>query len=412
MDATIQTLKIDKVDDGLSTGRKQVVRFLRNYKETESGVELRRRNVVFHEDSEEVQVESSVESTPSTLQRFNDKLKKKEMERLQRMNKTVCEESSQEDMDELHSPTEINKGAIMSEDDDSQENQCEAILSYPSSSSTELQTTSSSQINNQLERSQIVSSVDDMVPCDAAIPTFSDDSDYEGNDVGDEDSTYASMDEVEMVDLDDQSSVVASTAFIDPVSGLRSSSHSSTGQVPSLVSQKSANWLVDDVGSRTAKRKRPAKQTKLTGSIEQTKRTSTTARPKHRSSLSTSQKVPRPKQSRLAVSKECRTPQNAIRVPGSSVSNVSTPVPSRPSTISTVPGANARISTGPSNIVAPAGPPPMRLRVRVQDKLFMIPCPHGNTQEAKNIGWLAEQVSIVWLQKISMLSPPTESVLV
>lgn len=390
MDATIQTLKIDKVDDGLSTGRQQVFKFLRNYKGPESGVELRRRNAVFDEDHEEVE-ESSGGSTSSALQRFNEKLKKKEMERLQRVNRSVFNNSSQKDTDEIQ-PSRISKGTIISEDDDSQENQCEVILSYPSSSSTESQSTSHSNIDNQ-------SRADDMLPYDG-IQTFSDGSDCEENDHGDEDSTYASMDEenngVEMADSDDQDSVIVSTAFVDPITGIKRSSHL-IDQVPSLISQKTADWLVDDVGPQTAKRKRPPKQVKLPRSMQQTKRISaTTTRPKHRLNLSKSQKLPRPKQSTLVVSKETRTPQNSSCAANSSVSNVSTPVFSRADVVSTAPGVNSRSNiptTSPRHIVAPGGTPPMRLRVRVQDKVFLIPCPQGNAQEAKCIGWLAEQVS-------------------
>lgn len=397
MDATIQTLKIDKVDDELSTGRQQVAKFLRNYKGPESGVELRRRNAVFDEDSEEVE-ESSGERTSSALQRFNEKLRKKEMERLQRMNRTVFEESSQEDTDGI-CPSKIRKGVITSEDDDSQENQCEVILSYPSSSSTESQSTSGNNIDYQSRGLHIGGSADGMAPYDG-IQTFSDASDCGENDHGDEDSTYASMDEenngIEMVDLDDQESVIMPTGFVDAITGIKSSSHM-INQVPSLVSQKTADWLVDDVGPQTAKCKRPAKQAKLPRSMQQTKRISaTTTRPKHRLSLNTSQKLPHPKQSTLAVSKETRPPQNSISVSHSSASNVSTPLPSRADFISTAPGANSRSNiptTSPRHIVAPGGTPPMRLRVRVQDKVFLIPCPQGNAQEAKNINWLAEQVS-------------------
>ncbi|KAL9976144.1 hypothetical protein ACROYT_G013400 [Oculina patagonica] len=406
LDATIQTLKIDKVDDELSTGRQKVVKFLRNYKGPESDVELWRRNAVFDEDSEEVE-ESSGQNTSSALQRFNEKLKKKEMERLQRMNRTVFDDSIQEDTDGIR-PSKIRKGVNISEDDDSQENQCEVILSYPSSSSTESQCTSGNNIDYQSRGLHIDGSADSMAPYDG-IQTFSDASDCEENDHRDEDSTYASMDEenngVEMVDSDDQDSVIVSTAFVDPVTGIKSSSHV-VDQVPSLVSQKTADWLVDDVGPRTAKRKRPAKQTKLPRSMQQPKRISTTTtRPTHRLSLSTSQKMPRPKQSTLAVSKETRTPQNSISVSNSSASNVSTPLPSRADVISTVPGANSRShipTTSPRHMVAPGGTPPMRLRVRVQDKVFLIPCPQGNAQEAKNIGWLAEQAALRYFSSFGL----------
>lgn len=391
MDSAIQTLKIDKTDDSLSTGRQQVVKFLRNYKGAENSAELRRRNTAFHDDSDEG--DSSGESTPSALKRFNEKLKKKEMERLQRMNGTVCEESSPEDIDEIH-PKKTNKG-LMREDDDSQENQREVILSFPSSSSTQFQNYSGNHIENQSTGLWIDSSVDDMVPSDVA-ETFSDASDYEENDNGDVDSTYSSMDEgnngIEMVDWNDQDSVITGATLVDPVA--RSSSHLS-GRVPSLVTQKTADWLVNDMGPRTAKRKRPPKQAKLPGSLQQRKRINhaTITRPKHGLSPGVSQKMPCAKQSTLAVSKEARTHQNSIHVPSV---NVSTPVPSRPEAVSTISGANSGLTisaTSPRHIVAPGGTPPMRLRVQVQGKVFLIPCPQGRAQEVKNIGWLAEQVS-------------------
>ena len=392
MDAAIQTLKIDKTDDSLSTGRQQVVKFLRNYKGSDNGTELRRRNTAFLDDSEEE--ESSGESTPSALKRFNEKLKKKEMERLQRMNGTVCEESSPEDIDEMY-PKKTNKGLIR-EDDDSQENQQEVILSFPSSSSTQFQSHSGNHVEKQSTGLQKDSSVNYMV-CSDVVQTFSDASDYEENDNGDVDSTYSSMDEgnngIEMVDWNDQDSVIMGATLVDPVAGTGSSSHLS-GPVPSLVTQKTADWLVNDLGPKTAKRKRPAKQAKLPGSLQRRKRinSATTTSSKHGLSPGVSQKMPRAKQSTLGVSKEARTHQNSIHVPSV---NVSTPAPSRPEVVSTISGSNSglTISTlSPRHIVAPGGTPPMRLRVRVQDKVFLIPCPLGHAQEAKNIGWLAEQV--------------------
>lgn len=382
MDATIQTLKIDKVDDELSTGRQQVVKLLRSYKETKNGAELRRRNVVFDEDHEEAE-EPSEESTPSTLQRFNNKLKKKETERLQRMNRTVDDDNGQ-DVDEVNPPKKVSKGAFVSEDDDSQENQREVILSYPSSSSTELPGTSNSQLLSNA----------DGISCDTSETPF-DASDNEENDLGDEDSTYASMDEengVEMVDLDEQNSVFESAAILDPVIGTSSATSSHSGQVASLVSQNAADWLIDDVGSRNAKRKRQAKITHLARSTDQTRRTSATSRPKQRLSLSKSQKGPHPKQSRLVVSKETRTAQSA--------SDLSMTMPSRPTVISTVPDVRTGTYTPTASsrhLLAPGGTPPMRLRVWVQDKMFLIPCPQGNAQQAKNIGWLAEQVCFALL---------------
>ena len=391
MDAAIQALKIDKTDDRLSTGRQQVVKFLRNYKGADNGTESRRRNTAFHDNNEEEEEDSSGESA---LKRFNEKLKRKEMERLQRMNGSVCKDSSPEDIDEMY-PRKSSKGSIR-EDDDLQENQHEVILSYPSSSSTQFPTHSGNHIDNQSTGLWIDSS--DTVPSDIA-ETFSDASDYEENGNGDVDSTYSSMDEgnngIEIVDWNDQDSVIMGATFVDPVAETRSSSHLS-GCVPSLVIQKTSDWLVDDVGPRTAKRKRPTKQAKLPGSLQRRKRINSTkiTRPKHGLSPGASQKMSCAKQSTLAVSKEVRTYQNSFHVCDSSL-NVSTPAPSRPDVVSTISGANSRLNistTSPRHIVAPGGTPPMRLRVRVQDKVFLIPCPQGSAQEAKNIGWLAEQV--------------------
>lgn len=311
------------------------------------------------------------------------------MERLQRMNGTVCEDSSPEDIDQMHS-TKTSKG-LLREDDDSQENHLEVIQSFPSSSSTQFQLYYGNYIENQ---STGLGIDDDMVCCDAA-ERFSDAaSEYDGNDG---DSTYSSMDEGNNgVDWNDQDSVIMGATVVDPVVETGSNGHLS-GRVPSLVTQKTADWLVDDMGPRTVKRKRPAKQAKLPGSLQRRKRinSATITRPKHGLSPSASQNMPRTKQSTLAVSKEVRTYQNSIHVRDSSVS-VSTSVPSRTDVVSTVSEANSRLNvstTTPRRIVAPGGTPPMRLRVRVQDKVFLIPCPQGSAQEAKNIGWLAEQAS-------------------
>ena len=394
MDAAIQTLQIDKTDDSLSTGRQQVVKFLRNYKGAENGAELRRRNAAFHDDSEEEEEDSSGESTQSALKRFNEKLKKKEMERLQRMNGSICKGVA-EGINEMH-PRKTSE-ALIREDDDLQENQHEFILSYPSSSSTQFSSDSINHIENQSSGLQIDNSVDNMVPSDV-VETFSDASDYEENEKGDVDSTYSSMDEgnngIENIDWNDQDSVVMGANLVDRVAETRSSSRFS-GRVSSLVTQKTSDWLVDDIGQRNAKRKRPAKQAKLPGSLQRRKRinSTTTTRPKHGLTPGASQKMPHAKQTTLAVSKEVRTYQNSVL--DSSV-NVSSLVPSRPDVVSTISGTNSRLNnstTDPRHVVAPGGTPPMRLRVRVQDKVFLIPCPQGTTQEAKNIGWLAEQVS-------------------
>ena len=413
MDATAELLKInvDKADDEYSNERKEVVKFLRKCREKGGCFELKRRNVIHEEDKED----DGEETTSSTLQRFNEKLKKKEQERLQRMNKSLCEESSPEDT-EICPPKRISQsGVFISENDNSLEDHCEVIESFPSTSSnSEGDSKSSSHVlDNQPNGLQGIGSVYG-VPFQST-ETFSDASDYEGNNLGEDDSTFLSMDSdnaVEMVDLADENDVNAfNSSYVDTVTGVRTSSDSS-GQVPSLLFEKTTAWLVDDVGPRPSKRKRPAKQTKLTGgSVEQKKRGSTASIPRpalnHMKSKASATSRPIPglsltksktsqqKQVRLAVSKEPRTHQTAFSVPNSTVNIVSTPVTGRPNVVSTVTAGNSKTNTPETYAqpnVALGGTPPMRLRVRVQDKVFLIPCPRSNLQESKNIGWLAEQV--------------------
>lgn len=386
------------------------MKVLRKWKEKGAGVEFRRRNLIHEEDKEDSEEETSL----STLQRFNDKLKKKEQERLQRINQSAREESSPDDTETSPPKNGRQHEVFNSEFDDSQETQSDVILSYPSTTSSEVQRTFDSHIpDNQSNEPQRIDSVDGGPFED--IQTFSGASDYDENDFEEEENSCESMDvenAVELVDLADENNVNPSdSSHIVPVTGVRTSSYPhGNGRVPSLVTEKTAEWLVDDVGPRAAKRKRPAKQTTLTGSTERRKRPSTAARPSPRLKLSKS-KPSLPKQTRLVVPKEPRAHQNTTTVSNSFVNRVSAPVTVRSDVVSTVAAGNARINTPQANIrhnVAPGqcgtqhnvahtaqgGTPPMRLRVRVQDKVFLIPCPRSNAQESKNIGWLAEQVKM------------------
>ena len=387
------------------------MKVLRKWKEKGAGVEFRRRNLLHEEDKEDSEEETSL----STLQRFNDKLKKKEQERLQRINQSAREESSPDDT-ETSPPKNVRQHEVfISEFDDSQETQSDVILSYPSTTSSEVQRTFDSHIpdnqSNELSNSQRIDSVDGGPFED--IQTFSGASDYDENDFEEEENSCESIDvenAVELVDLADENNVNPSdSSHIVPVTGVRTSSYPhGNGRVPSLVTEKTAEWLVDDVRPRAAKRKRPAKQTTLTGSTERRTRPFTAARPSPRLNLSKS-KPSLPKQTRLVVPKEPRAHQNTSTVSNSFVNRVSAPVTVRSDVVSTVAAGNVRINTPQANIphnVAPGqcgtqhnvahtaqgGTPPMRLRVRVQDKVFLIPCPRSNAQESKNIGWLAEQV--------------------
>ena len=212
------------------------------------------------------------------------------------------------------------------------------------------------------------------------------------------DCPYASSDSENTVEMatvaDENNGNTFHSSYVDPVTG-----------VSGLLLECNTAWLVDDVGPKPAKRKRPAKQTKLTsGSTVQRRSTAAMPRPglnnkKSKpttiSRRSTGLSLSRPKQAKLPVSKEPRTCQTAFSS-HSMVNNASSPVTARSDVNIT------NVTTGTPRTYSPdiasrlgllqAGTPPMRLRVRVQDKVFLIPCPRSNQQESKSIGWLAKQV--------------------
>uniref|UniRef100_A0A8D0L634 NF-kappa-B inhibitor-like protein 2 n=1 Tax=Sphenodon punctatus TaxID=8508 RepID=A0A8D0L634_SPHPU len=58
--------------------------------------------------------------------------------------------------------------------------------------------------------------------------------------------------------------------------------------------------------------------------------------------------------------------------------------------------------SSPQLPVAPAPPPPIRVRVQVQEKVFLIPVPHGGS-ESHPVSWLAEQASQRYYQTCGLL---------
>ena len=360
-------------DDEYTKGRKKVVKFLRQSLVQGDCSGIRRRNVIHDEDNEQ---EDKEDTASSTLQRFNEKLKKKEQERLRRMNKNLCEENHSEDLEISPTKRLSQQQIFVNEDEDEIES-----LSY-SDRPVDHPSNSQNSYRNHGE----------------GIQTFSDGSDYEGHDFVQVDCPYASSDSENTVEMatvaDENNGNTFNSSYVDPVTG-----------VSGLLQEQTAAWLVDDVGPKPAKRKRPAKQTKLTsGSTVQRRSTAVMPRPglnnkkskpttisRHSPGLSLS----RPKQTKLPVSKEPRTCQTAFSS-HSMVNNASSPVTARSDVNIT------NVTTGTPRTYSPdiasrlgllqAGTPPMRLRVRVQDKVFLIPCPRSNQQESKSIGWLAKQV--------------------
>ena len=360
-------------DDEYTKGRKKVVKFLRQSLVQGDCSGIRRRNVIHGEDNEQ---EDKEDTASSTLQRFNEKLKKKEQERLRRMNKNLCEENHSEDLEISPTKRLSQQQIFVNEDEDEIES-----LSY---SDRPVGHPSNSQ-NSYRNHGE-------------GIQTFSDGSDYEGHDFVQVDCPYASSDSENTVEMatvaDENNGNTFNSSYVDPVTG-----------VSGLLLECNTAWLVDDVGPKPAKRKRPAKQTKLTsGSTVQRRSTAAMPRPglnnKKSKPTTISRRSPglslsRPKQAKLPVSKEPRTCQTAFSS-HSMVNNASSPVTVRSDVNIT------NVTTGTPRTYSPdiasrlgllqAGTPPMRLRVRVQDKVFLIPCPRSNQQESKSIGWLAKQV--------------------
>lgn len=398
LDAAEATLKgnAGEDDDEYTKGRKKVVKFLRQCLAQGDGSGIRRRNVIHDEDNEQ---EDKEDTASSTLQRFNEKLKKKEQERLRRMNKNLCEENSPEDLEICPTKRLSQQQVFVNADEDDSQEGC-SMFSISTNPYSGIESSSYSDRPVDHPSNSQYSYRDH----GEGIQTFSDGSDYEGHDFVQVDCPYASSDSENTVEMatvaDENNGNTFNSSYVDPVTGVRISCPTS-----GLLPERTAAWLVDDVGPKPAKRKRPAKQTKLTGGST-VQRRSTAAMPRpglnHKKSKPTtiSRRSPglslsRPKQAKLPVSKEPRTRQTAFSS-HSMVNNASSPVTARSDVNIT------NVTTGTPRTYSPdipsrlgllqAGTPPMRLRVRVQDKVFLIPCPRSNHQESKNIGWLAQQV--------------------
>ena len=318
-------------------------------------MELRRRNLIHGEGKLDGEEE---ESSASTLQRFNEKLKQKEKDRKQRMN------------------TELYEGDEI----------CSSIfedIQYPSSIH-----------ENKLIEEETSQSV---LSCTPSPLCLGENGVYSVNTETTASVDFIANEELDMHDLGNENDVSETNSLIEPFQEVETSNQRSS-LVPSLVTEKISQWLVDDIGPRSAKRKRPAKQTKLPGFVEQRKRYSAPAKPSlpQNNNNYCKSKFSRPKQTTLSVAKETgRIQKNAVSDLDSSGTVISTPSIARHHVNSNVPVGHSRKTSPEINserIVAPSGTPPMRLRVRVQDKVFLIPCPQNNAQDGKNIGWLAEQV--------------------
>ncbi|XP_075405211.1 tonsoku-like protein [Tenrec ecaudatus] len=103
----------------------------------------------------------------------------------------------------------------------------------------------------------------------------------------------------------------------------------------------------------------------------------------------------RPTKPRTQQSRQTHLPPNE-RCPEASSAAQSLGNPNNPE--GSVPGWEPLAAGQPSG---PAQPPPIRVRVRVQDNLFLIPVPHST--EAHSVAWLAEQATERYYQTCGLL---------
>ena len=390
LDTVIKIQRLDEEDDGSGTketkytiGRRQVVKFLRNFKKGQSDADIRSRNALFDEDDKEVD--------RSVLERSLMTLKRNDMERGQGLKQSFSEECFEENSEEsLHSQPVTQ--ALIGDEEDSPENQCEMSTNHANPSRILLPSIASSlqeddySVNN---RRPLPLCTDDQ--------TLNDPSEF-GED---NDSTYASMDEdcgVESSDADYESPVMESSSvcYMNSLTGSRLNEPRS--QQSALVYDR-RDWLANDTGQRATKRKRPAKQTKITASVLRQRTPSGPRRPTSKAGLRTTKvpsKQPIKAKSSIHSSAPLGNPFVSSDCRGSSVSScdtISMEHGDRAPPTTTISVVNTPVLSERPNIY-PDGTPPMRLRVQVQEMMFLIPCPRSyDNKSEKNIGWLAEQVS-------------------
>lgn len=195
-------------------------------------------------------------------------------------------------------------------------------------------------------------------------------------------------------------------SYVDTISGKRLDANTRE-TTPALISEsdlgsasaveptsEDSDWLINDMPERPTKRRRTNKQATLSSSLALSHRGPSTYSGKNaRSKTISNRKASRPKQTRLEVR---RTPSPTY-FSSSPIShqNANTSFQQGHSSAPSSQGDSAVHQT--SSVSTSGGAPPMRIRVQVQGKTFLIPCPEKNDQECKTIAWLAEQVGITFL---------------
>lgn len=405
LDAVTKAIKADEQEEGedteVVTGRKNVEMFLRQIKTTTSGPqrqpEMRRRNQILHEE----------DSAPNESEEERRKV-------------LDIDESSNEDSEEFLPQRRTILARIINDDDfregESTNNLEDTVMG------------SDPTFNRGIVGSCFTphcQTTDRCPPqtCDSFNP---EEALREEQSSGDGDSTYSSMDEdgVETFHVSDEDMHFTETA--EPFPSLPFVGSNNAKAVPALIPETNRNagsdWLVDDLAPRTFKRRR---QSKLTATFQRTSTAGQRSRGKRNlSSGGQRNKTPRthsrtmssatqPRQSRLQVDREVITPRTN---PGNVLSSRTTHQESVQHSFATANVTTSSLQTscfsarpgpssgGTSSVAGPSsGTPPMRVRVRVQGKTFLVPCPRLQNGEGKTIGWLAEQVNGILVGVVSLV---------
>ena len=177
-----------------------------------------------------------------------------------------------------------------------------------------------------------------------------------------------------------------STAYVDPVTGGTPKQLLVSKSQPALIPETADGWLIDDIPKRSGKRKRSGNILNMLSGSESSRdnlcmRSSSASSHTVNRQSDTSRRVSstqgghgsssrnRLRQSRLIVNSGRSSPNDFL--------DDTTPEP----------------ATLPFSSVAASVPEaPMRLRVEVKDKVFLIPCPNVS-REKKTVKWLAEQAT-------------------
>ena len=178
-----------------------------------------------------------------------------------------------------------------------------------------------------------------------------------------------------------------STTYVDPITGGTPKEPLVSDIQPALIPETADGWLIDDIPKRSGKRKRSGNILNMVSGVESPRDNSCM-----RSSSASSRTIyrqsdtPRRVSSTQAGHGSSGNNRNRLRQSRLIVSSGRSS-PNEFLDHSTPECATSPLSSGATFV--PEGP--MRLRVKVKEKVFLIPCPNASG-EKKTVKWLAEQV--------------------